>query len=119
MITLETFGDLASTPVGEFAAKPTSLTPGQIEASAMLWTSQDGLTKIGVWECTPGHFTADRSIVAEYCHIISGTASVTNHDGSGTRDIGAGDLLILPVGWKGEWVVHTTLKKLFVLQANA
>lgn len=118
MIDLNTFHDLASQPLGGFAPKPTSLTPGQEEASALLWTSADGRTKIGIWECTPGHFTADRTAAGEYCHIISGRASVANADGQGTRDIGPGDLLILPQGWTGEWVIHEHMRKLYVISAS-
>ncbi|KNX42359.1 hypothetical protein ROTO_10570 [Roseovarius tolerans] len=118
MIDLQTFADLASVPLGAFADKPTSLTQGQTEASAVLWTSEEGRTKIGVWECTPGRFTADRSAAGEYCYILSGRATVTNADGSGSRDIGPGDLLVLPQGWTGEWVIHEHMRKLFVLSAD-
>jgi uncharacterized protein len=118
MIDLQTFADLASVPLSGFAAKPTSLTEGQREASARLWTSPDGATSIGVWECTPGRVTADRSTTAAYCHIISGTATVSNQDGKAVRDIGPGDLLVLPLGWTGEWVVHTQMRKLYVLSAG-
>lgn len=118
MIDLKTFADLAAVPLGEFADKPTTLTNGQQEASNVLWTSADGTTTIGVWECTPGHFTADRTAAGEYCHILSGRASVSNSDGSGTRDIGPGDLLVLPQGWTGEWVIHEHMRKLFVIDAS-
>jgi len=118
MIDLLTFADLASTPPGDFAAKPTTLTDGQVEASALLWMSADGSTKIGVWECTPGRFTADRTAAGEYCHILSGRATVTNADGSGSREIGPGDLLVLPQGWTGEWTIHDHLRKLFVIDAS-
>ncbi|MGB5835788.1 MAG: cupin domain-containing protein [Albidovulum sp.] len=117
MIDLKTFENLAGTPVGSFAPKPTTLTPGQTEAAAELWASDDGRTSIGVWECTPGTFTADRSAGAEYCHIISGSASVQNQDGSAMRSIGAGDLLVLPLGWKGQWTIHEHIKKLYVINA--
>ena len=117
MIDLQTFADLASVPLGYFAPKPTSLTEGQTEASDLLWASVDGSTRIGVWECTPGHFTADRTAAGEYCHILSGRATVSNADGSGSRDIGPGDLLVLPQGWTGEWVIHEHMRKLFVLDA--
>lgn len=119
MIDLQTFANLASIPVGAFAAKPTTLTEGQCEASTRLWASQDGRTSIGVWECTPGRFTADRSKSAEYCHVISGSATVANQDGSVVRDIGPGDLLVLPLGWKGEWVIHQHMRKLYFLNAAA
>jgi uncharacterized protein len=116
MIDLKIFADLASTPLGAFADKPTSLTEGQTEASNLLWASADGGTKIGVWECTPGRFTADRTAAGEYCHILSGRATVSNADGS-SRDIGPGDLLVLPQGWTGEWLIHDHMRKLFILSA--
>ena len=118
MISLETFGDLSATPVGEFRPKPTTLTEGQKEASNVLWTSADGHTTLGVWECTPGHFTADRSNENEYCHIISGRATMSNSDGTTSRDIGPGDLLVLPQGWTGNWVIHEHMRKLFVISAS-
>ena len=115
MIDLKLFGDLDSLPKGEFKPKPTTLTSGQKEALQPLWESLDGLTKVGIWDCTPGTFTADRTAMAELCHILSGSATVTNYDGSGVRRIVAGDLLILPIGWRGEWQVHETIRKTYVL----
>ena len=118
MIDLETFGDLSAIPIGEFAPKPTTLTKGQMEAVKKLWASDDGLTSIGIWECSPGHFTADRTKGGEFCHIISGSATVSNSDGSKTRDIGPGDLLVLPQGWTGEWIIHEHMRKLYVISAD-
>ena len=118
MIDLETFGDISTISIGAFSAKPTSLTEDQKEAAKTLWQSEDGLISIGVWECTPGHFTADRSEAGEYCHIISGTATVRNHDGTKEREIRPGDLLILPQGWKGEWVIHEHMRKLYIISAK-
>jgi len=115
MIDLKLFGDLAAIPKGKFQSKPTTLTAGQKEALQPLWESLDGLTKVGVWDCTPGSFTADRTTMAELCHILSGSATVTNHDGSGSKRIKAGDLLILPIGWCGEWEVHESIRKTYVL----
>ena len=115
MIDLKLFGDLDSLPKGELKPKPTTLTSGQKEALQPLWESFDGLTKVGIWDCTPGTFTADRTAMAELCHILSGSATVTNYDGSGVRRIVAGDLLILPIGWRGEWQVHETIRKTYVL----
>jgi uncharacterized protein len=118
MIDLKTFADLASQPLGAFADKPTTLTPGQKEAATQLWASPDGRTKIGIWECQPGRFTADRSAAGEYCHIVSGRATVENADGSGARDIGPGDLLVLPQGWTGSWQIHEHMRKLYILSAD-
>ena len=119
MINLETFANLTTTKLSTFTDKPTTLTPGQQEAATTLWESADGQTSIGVWECTPGHFTADRTKAGEYCHILSGRATVTNSDGSNAREIGPGDLLILPQGWTGEWVLHEHMRKLYVISASS
>ena len=119
MISLDSFKDLANSPVGEFAPKPTTLTEGQTEAANVLWQAPDGGPSIGIWECTPGRFTADRTAAREYCHIISGRASVTNVDGTNTREIGPGDLLVLPQGWVGEWTIHEHMRKLFIISADA
>jgi uncharacterized cupin superfamily protein len=118
MISLESFSALAQTPLGRFAPKPTSFDPGQEEASAILWVAPDGRTKIGVWECTPGRFSADRTAAGEYCFILSGRASVRNADGGGERHLGAGDLLVLPQGWIGEWTIHEPVRKLFLIEAR-
>jgi uncharacterized protein len=118
MISLEVFAGLAAIQTGAFAPKPTALQDGQQEASTLLWASPDGGTKIGVWECTPGRFTADRTQAGEYCHILSGRASVRNADGSGERELVAGDLLVLPQGWTGEWTIHEHVRKLFLIDAR-
>ena len=118
MTSLEAFAALGDVTLGPFKPKPTTLSEGQEEASAMLWSSPDGSTKIGVWECTPGRFTADRTNAGEYCHIISGRASVKNADGSGERTVFAGDLLVLPQGWTGEWEIHEHIRKLFIIEAR-
>ena len=119
MIGLETFADLAGIDLGELKDKPTTLTPGQKEASTTLWTSADGRTRIGVWECNTGNFTGDRTAAAEYCHIIKGRAKLSNEDGSGTREVGPGDLLILPQGWKGSWEILEDMRKLFIIATGA
>ena len=115
MIDCNVFGDLKAISLSAFAKKPTSITEGQLEASKELWGSVDGRIKVGVWECTIGQFTADRSAIAEYCHIISGSALVENDGGQTVRKIKAGDLLVLPKGWKGKWTITEHMRKLYIL----
>ena len=117
MIDLSCFTGLATMDLGPFAPKPTSLEGGQVEASVTLATTADGRTEIGVWECTEGRFTADRSKTSEFCPFISGEVEMTHADGR-TQRLGAGDAINLPLGWKGEWRVIQRVRKLYVISAG-
>ena len=118
MIDFKVFSDLEGTELSDFCDKPTTLTNGQQEASKELWASADGRIRAGVWECTEGQFTADRTKIAEYCHIISGSAIVENENDKTRRSITTGDLLILPVGWKGTWTITSHMRKLYILSES-
>lgn len=113
MIDLSVFLNLAGIELTDFEDKPTTLTPGQKEVATSLWTSPDGKLDIGIWECTPGRFTADRSKAAEFCYFLSGKLVMTHVDGT-RRDLGPGDAIMLPQGWKGEWEITEQVRKIYV-----
>jgi hypothetical protein len=114
MINFAAFGDLSALDLGALVPKPTSCEGNQREVAKELWRSADGATRIGVWECTVGRFTADRTAMAELCHILSGR--VTLHDADGTaRDFGPGEMFVLPKGWTGEWTIHDRTRKIYIL----
>ncbi|MDP2738783.1 MAG: cupin domain-containing protein [Pseudorhodobacter sp.] len=102
MIDLKSFGDLSGMELGKFKPKPTSFTKGQVEAVAELWALTGGMTRIGVCECTPGRFSADRTQSSKICHILSGSATVQGKRGSDLRHLGAGDVLVLQLDWAGK-----------------
>lgn len=114
MIDLAAFHALSSIDLGPMQPKPTSIEGNQMEASVALASHDGGKVEIGVWECTPGRFTADRSQSAEFCHFISGRIEMTHADG-GKQLLGPGDAINLPLGWKGEWRVIETVRKLYVI----
>ncbi|ESY52533.1 cupin [Mesorhizobium sp. LNJC372A00] len=116
MIDLSTFRDLAKAEIGAFSPKPTSIEGDQVEAVRSFFQSPDGTVDVGIWECTPGRFTADRSDSSEICHIISGRVELSRIDGE-VRELGPGDLLVLPQGWKGEWLIRETTRKLYMIQS--
>ena len=117
MIHVDNFGELISRDIGAFAPKPTSIEGDQQEAATVLWTSPDGKMETGIWECTPGRFTADRTHNAEICHLLTGR--VTLHNGDGTaQEIGAGEMFVLPLGWRGEWTIHERTRKIFTMVAG-
>lgn len=117
MIDLSVFKNLAGVELSAFADKPTTLNPGQQEASTELWTSPDGALEIGVWECTPGKFTADRSMAAEFCHFLEGKVVMTHVDGT-TTTLGPGDAIMLPRGWKGTWEIVERTRKIYAFLSD-
>jgi len=116
MIDFSTFESLSSIELGPAKPKPSSITGDQVEASRVLWQSDDGLTKIGVWECSPGRFSASRDTNSEICHIISGRVSLRSPNGN-VSEVGPGEMLVLPLGWRGEWVIHEKTRKLYIINS--
>ena len=117
MIDLSVLTGLAGIDIGALADKPTTLTPGQTEAATSLWTSPDGTLDIGIWECTPGRFTADRSEAAEFCYFLEGKIVMTQLDGT-RRTLRAGDAIMLPLGWKGTWEILEHTRKIYVFSTT-
>ena len=91
--------------------KPTAVTEGQQEASRELW-SADSLN-VGIWECSPGLFTAVRDGYHEVCQILAGRVTITA-EGQKPVEAGAGDTVVMPAGWKGTWEVHDTVRKTYI-----
>lgn len=98
--------------LGQHAPKATATTEGMSEASLEVW-SADSLD-VGVWEATPGSFTAFRDNYHEVCQILSGSVTITSEGGDPVR-VGAGDTVVMPAGWKGLWEVHETIRKTYVI----
>lgn len=118
MVEFLSMPGLASIDLGEAKPKPTSIADEQFEASKQLWCSADGAMRIGIWECTPGRFSAVRETSSETCYIISGR--ITLHGGDGiAHELSAGDMLVLPHGWRGEWTIYEQTRKLYILHSDA
>lgn len=103
--------------IDSFAPKPTATTEGLVEGSAELWEGmkgQPGIVETGIWEATPGTFTATRVGYHEICYLVSGRVSLIE-DGAEAVEFQAGDLFVTPEGWRGTWVVHETVRKVYVV----
>ncbi len=68
---------------------------------------------VGVWECTPGGWAIHERPDTEVVHILEGRVRMTDSDGS-TREIGPGDVMVLPKGWSGRWDILEFTRKLYV-----
>ncbi|WP_202813514.1 cupin domain-containing protein [Arthrobacter sp. ERGS1:01] len=77
-----------------------------------LWKDQNG-TDSGIWECTagPSRWVLETN---EFVHVLSGSMTVTA-DGEEPKLVGPGDTLFIPRGWSGNWEIHETLRKLYVI----
>ena len=109
--------DAASLDLPPAAPKPTSST-GQTETSVTLWKSVDEAVELGVWECSPGTFTARRDGYDEVAQILFGAATVTTTDGH-TVELGPGSVLVTPAGWTGTWTVHELIRKTYIIRTIA
>lgn len=101
----------AGAELGPHAPKPTATTPGLTEASLSVWTGgSDDRIDTGLWECTPGTFTAERVGYSEICTILSGRVTI-EVAGAEPEEFGPGDVMVMPSGWVGTWHVHEPLRK--------
>lgn len=103
--------------IGAYAPKPTSITENQCEAARVVWESENGRIDTGLWEATPGTFTATRDGYTEICTFLSGRVTIT---GEGEEPViyGAGDIIVMPSGWRGTWDVHETVRKHYTLVSD-
>ena len=102
--------DTAAADLGAHAPKPTALTDALTEASTTVWSGDRIHT--GLWECTPGVFTAERNGYTEICTILAGRVTI-EVEGQAPEEFGPGDVMVMPSGWKGVWRVHEPLRKHF------
>ncbi|WP_336652645.1 MULTISPECIES: cupin domain-containing protein [unclassified Leucobacter] len=108
IITTHAAHNTAAAELGAHAAKPTALTEGLTEAAVSTWSN--GRIDTGLWECTPGDFTAERNGYTEICTILSGRVTL-EVEGQQPEEFGPGDVMVMPSGWKGVWRVHEPLRK--------
>lgn len=103
--------------LGPFKDKANTKTPGQKDAVHDFIGNASGSLRLGVWECTPGKFTSERA-TTEIFEVLSGSATLIAIDGNSTK-VGPGDIAVTPKGWKGEWTVHETIRKIFIVHPEA
>jgi hypothetical protein len=106
------WNDSAGIDLGEPRPKPTTLTPGQVEADRTMWAGPR--LEAGLWSCTPGDFTTHRDGFDEIMHILSGAGSVTADDGA-RIDFGPGTTFVLPDGYRGTWSVTEAVRKVYCI----
>jgi uncharacterized cupin superfamily protein len=77
-----------------------------------LWKDENG-AESGIWECTagPSRWVLETN---EFVHVLSGSMTITA-DGGEPEFVGPGTTVFIPRGWRGNWEIHETLRKLYVI----
>ena len=86
---------------------------GPVRRSPPTGRSAPATWRSGVWECTPGAFDSSDRDLNEAMFMVSGR--VTIHHADGGYDIAPGTLWTTPRNWEHDWVVHQTVRKLYVI----
>src|SRR5690606_10599418 len=68
----------------------------------------------GFWRCEPGESRWEFTENGEIIHVISGRMTVTE-DGGQPVEVGPGDAVAFPIGWRGNWSITETLSKFYVI----
>ena len=77
--------------------------------------SPDEAIETGIWECSPGTFIVHRDGYDEIAQILSGSATITGEDGT-VVELKVDSTIVTPEGWRGTWVVHEPIRKMFVIR---
>jgi uncharacterized cupin superfamily protein len=107
----------SATDYDESLLAPPSAQPigGDITVRAFVpFTSDDGRILSGSWESEPGQARWEFTDRGEFIQVISGRMTV-EQDGEPPVELTAGSSAVFPIGWKGTWTVHETLRKVFVV----
>ena len=104
-------GDEAE-PLGQPTAAP--LTGETTTRARTLSEDLDGRIKTGTWECEVGTSRWEFVDRGEFVHVLSGSMTCTE-DGHEPVELTAGSTAVFPLGWRGEWDVRQTLRKVFVI----
>lgn len=75
------------------------------------YTSGDGKFFAGIWEAEPGCWKIAYT-EHEFCRILSGHSLLRDADGN-EYALQAGDDMVIPAGFEGEWEVVETTRKLY------
>jgi uncharacterized cupin superfamily protein len=76
--------------------------------------SNEGLTEVGVWECTPGRFPVTRDGSHSFMYVLSGRASIYGSGGD-VHELRPGTVMVEPDRWTGEWEIKETIRKVYVI----
>jgi uncharacterized cupin superfamily protein len=79
---------------------------------------RDDHVQAGVWQVTPGVFAGANDGFGEHMQILAGEGTVTSEDGSSV-EMRPGVTFVARSGWRGQWEVRETIRKVYVIWQTA
>lgn len=107
-----TQAELTEKPLEQPTAQ--ALTGDITTRSHAFYVNEDESIKSGTWECEEGESRWEFTTRGEVIYVLSGSMTVVE-DGGEPVTLTAGSSAVFPVGWCGNWTVHETLRKVFVI----
>lgn len=81
----------------------------------VMWRSADGAAFTGLWECDAGRFrVAYGDDDVESIHVVSGRL-IARHDDGSVTEVGPGDAMTFPPGWRGVWECPEPFRKFYAI----
>ena len=77
------------------------------------FTSSDEKFFAGLWEAEPGCWNISYT-ENEFCQIVAGRSVLRDEQGR-EHPLKAGDNFVIPAGFRGQWEVLETTKKIYVI----
>jgi uncharacterized protein len=103
---------LEAKPLAPPSAEPLD---GPIQVRSRLdFATDDRRLVSGIWESEPGRSRWEFETRGEIIHVVAGAMTVTEDDGEPV-ELTAGSTAYFPIGWRGEWFVTETLRKVFIV----
>lgn len=101
------------TELEDWGPCPEATGPQMDTRGAYLFKDDENGIDTGIWECTagPSRWVLETN---EFLHVLSGSMTITA-DGGQPEFVGPGDAVFVPRGWAGNWQIHETLRKVYVI----
>jgi uncharacterized cupin superfamily protein len=110
----EILRSLETLSFAELVLKPTAINgtePRDATDSAL--TVKASNVNLGFWECSPGSFKTARDGVNEVVLVLEGKGTLVSDTGERVEHK-AGDMVLIPNGWRGVWEIHEHFKKQYI-----
>jgi ethanolamine utilization protein EutQ len=92
----------------------TEISDGQVSKNRVMGVSQDKHYKSGLYSSDGERANVDSYPVDEFMFFLKGGVILTSADGT-VLQVGAGDAVYMPKGWKGVWNAKTGYTKFYVV----